>query len=60
MEKYSEIKAELNSFTDFLRDVLPNDELGDAPMLYYISAALKIWGSNVLYSPDVTVKANGV
>ena len=52
MEKYLEIKEELNSFTAFLHDALPNEELGDAPMLYFISAALKIWGSNVLYSPD--------
>ena len=52
MEKYTEIKAELNNFTSFLRDAIPESEFGDAPTLYYISAALKIWGSNVLYSPD--------
>ena len=52
MEKYTEIKAELKSFTAFLHDALPDSEFGNAPTLYYISAALKIWGSNVLYSPD--------
>ena len=52
MEKYTEIKAELNNFTSFLRDAIPESEFGDAPTLYYISAAFKIWGSNVLYSPD--------
>lgn len=52
MEKYTEVKEKLDSLIAFLRDALPNVGLDDSPVLYYISAALKIWGSNLLYSPD--------
>lgn len=52
MEKYTEVKEKLDSLIAFLRDALPNVGHDDSPVLYYISAALKIWGSNLLYSPD--------
>ena len=52
MDKFQEIKKEYDDYIDFLRQSLPDVELGDSPLLYYLSATLKIWGSNVLYSPD--------
>lgn len=52
MDKFAELKTEYDEFASFLREALPNAELGERPLLYYLSAVLKIWGSNVLYSPD--------
>ena len=37
---------------DFLNASLPDEQHGEALMLYYLAATLKIWGSNYLYSPD--------
>ena len=52
MDKFSELKSEYDSYLTFLRKSLPEDDLEDEPLFYYLSAILKIWGSNVLYSPD--------
>ncbi|MGN1047328.1 MAG: AAA family ATPase [Eubacteriales bacterium] len=54
MDKFQELKAEYDSLETFLRESLPGVNLGEAPLLYFLSATLKIWGSNVLYSPDYT------
>lgn len=52
MDKYLEIKTEYEGMVDFLNASLPDEQFGEALMLYYLAATLKIWGSNFLYSPD--------
>lgn len=52
MEKFLEIKTEYEGIIEFLNASLPDEQLGEALMLYYLAATLKIWGSNYLYSPD--------
>lgn len=52
MDKYRELKSEYKGLLAFLQKSLPKMDLDEEFLLYYISATLKIWGSNVLYSPD--------
>lgn len=54
MDKYLELKNEYDVYETFVRESNPGTDLGDAPLRYYQSAILKIWGSNDLYSPDYT------
>ena len=60
MDKYAELKQEYDSLYDFLIDALPGDETCGKLLLYCVSAALKIWGSNVLYSPDYREAVNAL
>jgi SpoVK/Ycf46/Vps4 family AAA+-type ATPase len=56
MDKYAELKEEYDAFVAFLRDALQGTEqnaaLEEQVLRYYLAATVKIWGSNVLYSPD--------
>ena len=52
MDRFQEIKREYDSLLGFLRQSLPETEPGDNLLFYYLSATLKIWDSNILYSPD--------
>ncbi len=52
MDKYLELKSEYDSYEAFVRESNPGVDIGDAPLRYYQSAILKIWGSNDLYSSD--------
>lgn len=52
MDKFIEIKKEYDEFVDFLQKSFPNIKFGEKLLRYYLSAMLKIWGSNILYSPD--------
>ena len=53
MDKYSELKSEYESLLDFIKEYVPEVEQ-DAVSVYFTAAALKIWGSNLLCSPDYT------
>ena len=53
MDRFEELKAEYNGFLSFLAEVIPNYNQDEAS-LYCTAAMLKIWGSNLLYSPDYT------
>lgn len=51
MSKYTEVKQEYDGFLSFLRRNLP--EVDENQVLnYFVSAVCKIWGCNLLYSPD--------
>lgn len=52
MDKFQEIRKEYDGINSFLHESLPEMENDEAFLLYYLSATLKIWGSNLLYSPD--------
>ena len=51
MDKFQEIRKEYDGINSFLHESLPEMENDEAFLLYYLSATLKIWGSNLLYSP---------
>lgn len=52
-DKFLELKSEYEDLLSFLKKRLPGlDE--EAVFAWYAAAVLKIWGSNVLYSPDYT------
>lgn len=51
MDKFLELKSEYDDLLSFLRERLPGLD-DEAVFAYYAAAVLKIWGSNVLYSPD--------
>lgn len=51
LDRYSELKAEYVSFLDFLKEHVSSVEQTTVSA-YFTSAVLKIWGSNLLYSPD--------
>ena len=53
MDKFEELKNEYDRFLAFLREQLPDAEKYDV-FAFYAAAALKVWGSNILYSPDYT------
>lgn len=52
MDKFTELKNEYDGLLSFLRKQLPELQVEDSLSTYYLAAILKIWGSNVLYSPD--------
>lgn len=52
MDKFTELKNEYDGLLSFLRDQLTELQVADSLSTYYLAAILKIWGSNVLYSPD--------
>ncbi len=60
MNKFERLKAEYNRFSETLGEMLPNADYGEELLQYYMAAALKIWGSNVLYSPDYTRLLNTI
>lgn len=51
MNKHIELKSEYNNLQSFLLAQCPSLDT-DTLMTYFTAAALKIWGSNLLYSPD--------
>ncbi len=51
MDKYAEIKNDYDAFLNGILCILPNEDKNTV-LKYYVSAILKIWGSNLLYSPD--------
>ncbi|MGN1419462.1 MAG: AAA family ATPase [Acutalibacteraceae bacterium] len=53
MNKFEQIKSEYDSFVLFLHEQIPEIDT-ESVLTYYTSAILKIWGSNLLYSPDYT------
>lgn len=52
MDKFTELKKEYDGLLSFLRKQLPELQVEDSLSTYYLAAILKIWRSNVLYSPD--------
>lgn len=52
MDKYQEIKKDYDSLLSLVRDRLPGQESETSFSLFYMAAVLKIWGSNLFYSPD--------
>ena len=59
MDKYSELKSEYEGLFDFIKEYVPEVEQ-DAVSVYFTAAALKIWGSNLLYSPDYTALLSAI
>lgn len=51
MDKFKDLKSEYDSFLAFVKAADAKADL-DAVATFYTAAILKIWGSNVLYSPD--------
>ncbi len=51
MNKYAELKAEYEGFLEYVLAHVPAVSW-EAVSAYISAAALKIWGSNLLYSPD--------
>lgn len=54
MDKFTELKNEYNGLLTFLRERLPEFQAEESLSTYYLAAILKIWGSNILFSPDYT------
>lgn len=52
MDKFTELKNEYDGLLSFVREQLPSMQMDDSLSTYYTAAILKIWGSNILYSPD--------
>ena len=59
MDKYQELKAEYDALIALLREYMPDVEQ-EAVLTYYIAAVMKIWGSNLLYSPDYAAALAGI
>ena len=53
MGKYEEIKNEYRELISCVKELYP-DVSADSVFVYYASAVLKIWGSNLLYSTEYT------
>jgi len=51
MSKHADLKSEYDGLRSCISEQCPNLD-SDALMAYFTAAALKIWGSNLLYSPD--------
>lgn len=52
MDKYNDIKSEYESFLSFLHKTLSDEDIDEQVLYYFISAILKVWASNDLYSLD--------
>ena len=52
MDKYTELKREYDELQQMVGKALPGENVREAVEAWYIAAALKVWGSNLLYSPD--------
>ncbi len=52
MDKYMELKAEYEELLKEVQADLPGADVSEELLLFYMAASLKIWGSNLLYSPD--------
>ena len=55
MDKYTELKREYDELQQMVCKTLPEENVREAVEAWYIAAALKVWGSNLLYSPDYAV-----
>ena len=52
MDKYTELKREYDELQQMVGKALLGENVREAVEAWYIAAALKVWGSNLLYSPD--------
>ena len=51
MNKHTDLKSEYHSLRSLILEQCPSLDI-DTLVTYFTAAALKIWGSNLLYSPD--------
>lgn len=60
MDKYTELKKEYDELQRMVSKALPGTDIRQAIEAWYIAAALKVWGSSLLYSPDYAAALSAI